>query len=217
MKISKKTLSILKNFSTINQSIVIKPGNIIETISNVKDMFAKVEVEEVFPVQVSIYDLNEFLGVVSLFDDPDFEFTDNQVMIKEGNQKQVYFYADSSVITQSPENGIVLPSVEVTGSLDRDTLVKIAKAASVNASTHITFINGNVKVHNEAVPNSNSFLIEDVVSTEGDYNLSIGVDKLKMVADDYNIEICSKGLTKFTGAEGIVYFAALTTGGHYAA
>ena len=75
MKLSKKTLAILKNFATINQSIVVKPGNKLETISNVKDVFAKVEVEETFENNFAIYDLNEFLGVVSLFEDPDFEFS----------------------------------------------------------------------------------------------------------------------------------------------
>jgi len=216
MKLSKKTLAILKNFSTINQSIVIKPGNVVETISDVKDMYAKVEIEESFESTVAIYDLNEFLGVISLFEDPDFEFGDKSVTISEDNQKQKYHYADASIITQAPEAGLKLPSVEVTGALTRDVLVKIAKAASVNSATHVSFAKGDVVVQNKSAPNSNNYTVDGVM-TEGDYELSIAVDKLKMVADDYNIEVCSKGLVRFEGSQGIVYYVALTTDGYYAA
>lgn len=215
MKLSKKTLGILKNFSTINQSIVIKPGSTLQTISDVKDVFARVDVDETFPEQVAIYDLNEFLGVISLFDDPEFDFGDNCVVITQGRQKQVYYYADSTIITQAPDKGVVLPSVEVTAQLDTETLQKVAKAASVNGATHISFKNGDLLIQNKSVPNSNNFVIEGVASTEGEYELSVSVDKIKMVADDYNINVCSKGMAQFIGSQGIEYSVALTTDGYY--
>ena len=215
MKLSKKTLAILKNFSTINQSIVINPGNVLQTISDVKDVFARVEVEETFPCKIAIYDLNEFLGVISLFDDPELDFGEDCVVITQGRQKQTYYYADSSIITQAPAKGVTLPSVEVQAQITSDQLGKIARAASINSSTHVSFKNGDLVVQNKSVPNSNIFVIEGVSSTDAVYELSVGVDKIKMVADDYNVNVCAKGMAQFIGAQGIEYSVALTTDGSY--
>jgi len=215
MKLSKRTQAILKNFAGINQSIVIKPGNTLQTISNVKDIFAKTEIEETFETQVSIYDVNEFMGVLSLFEDPELEFGTNSVLISQGKMKQTYYYADSSVITQPPEKGVSLPSTEVKSSLNREQLQSLIKAATFNDASSLTFTNGNVKVWNSNVANSNTFEIEGVCSHDVDYELSISVEKLKMVADDYEISICAKGLSQFVGSQGIQYFVALMPNGTY--
>ena len=215
MKISKRTIAVLKNFAGINQSIVVKSGNVLQTISNVKDVFAKVEVEETFPQNFAIYDLNEFLGAVSLFEDPDFEFGENSVTLSEGDSKQTYFYADPTVITQVPEKGVTLPSVEVEAKLTKEQLKNLVRAASANGATDLTFNDGNVKVHDKTVPNSNSYVITGVSNSPGSYVLSISVDKLKMVVDDYDVKICSKGLSHFSGAQGIEYFVALQPDGSY--
>lgn len=215
MKLSKRTQAILKNFAGINQSIVIEPGNKIQTISNVKDVFAKAEIEENFDKTVSIYDLNEFLNVVSLFEDPELVFQDNCVTISEGKMKQVYFYADPSVITRPPEKGVNLPSVEVQAKLTREQIQSLIRAASLNDASSLTFTNGNVKVWNATVSNSNTFEIEGVADHTVDYELSVAVEKLKMVADDYNINICAKGLSHFSGTQGIEYYVALQPNGRY--
>lgn len=219
MKLSKQTLGILKNFSTINQSIVIKPGNVIQTISDVKDIHARVEVQEEFPCEIAIYDLNEFLGVISLFDSPELDFGDDCVVISEGRQKQTYYYADSSIITQAPAKGVVLPSVEASATVTSEQLSKASKASSINGATHISFKNGDLVVQNKSVPNSNNFVIQEI-GTEGDYELSIGVDKLKMVQCDYNVSVCAKGMAQFVGSIGegeigISYSVALTTDGYF--
>lgn len=215
MKLSKRTQAILKNFAGINQSIVIKPGNNLETISNVKDVFAKAVIEETFDKTVAIYDLNEFLGTMSLFEDADLAFEDNAVKMQQGNMKQTYYYADASVITTPPEKGVTLPSVEVNAKLNREQLQSLIKAASLNGASSLTFTDGNAKVWNSAISNSNSFEIEHVGSTDANYELSIAVEKLKMVADDYDIEICSKGLAHFKGTQDIEYYVALTPDGKY--
>lgn len=215
MKLSKTTLSVLKNFASINQSIVIKPGTTLETISNVKDVFAKFNVEETFDKNIAIYDLNEFLGVVSLFEDPEFEFGDDSVIISQGKQKQKYFYADQSIITTPPEKGVSLPSVEVSANLSKEQLGTLIKAAAVNSSSDLTFTNGDVKVHDKTIPNSNSFIIEGVTDTSAQYSLSIGVEKLKVIADDYDVDVCAKGLANFKGASGVEYFIALQPDGQY--
>jgi hypothetical protein len=215
MKLSKKTLAVLKNFAAINQSIVVKPGSIIETISNVKDIFAKITVEETFEKGFAIYDLNEFLGVVSLFEDPDFEFNDGQVIISQGKMKQKYYYADPAVITSPPEKGVTLPSVEVKASMQKEQWGVAIRAASANNASTLTFTNGDIIIHDKGVPNSNNFAFEKVASHDVDYNLSISVEKLKMIMDDYDIEVCSKGLARFSGAQGIDYFIALLPDGKY--
>lgn len=214
MKLSTKTLNILKNFATINQSIVIKPGNTLQTISNVKDTFAKATIEESFDKTISIYDLNEFLGVVGLFEDPELNFGDKFVELTEGKTKQTYFYADPSVITQPPEKGVTIPSVEVTASLTKEQLGKIIRSASVNKATDLTFTKGCVKVHEKTVPTSNNFEIKEVAS-EGDYELTIKVEKMKMISDDYKINICAKGLAHFDGSQGVEYFVALQPNGYF--
>ena len=217
MKLSKRTQAILKNFAGINQSIVIKPGKKLQTISNVKDVFAKADIEETFEQQVAIYDVNEFLGVLSLFEDPDLEFTERSVKITQGKASQTYYYADASIITTPPEKGVTLPSIEVSGKLSRDALQSLIKAAGLNDATSLTFKNGAAKVWNSAVANSNSFEISDVMDHKADYELSIAVEKLKMVADDYDVEICAKGLSRFVGTQGIEYFVALMPNGKYGA
>ena len=217
MKRSKRTQAILKNFAGINQSIIIKPGNKLQTISNVKDVFAKADIEEQFETQVAIYDLNEFLGVLSLFEDPDLEFTDRSVKITQGKATQTYYYADASIITSPPEKGITLPSTEVTGKMTREQLQSLIKASGLNDATSLTFKNGSARVWNSSVANSNVFEISDVMDHNADYELSIAVEKLKMVSDDYDIQICAKGLSHFTGTQGIEYFVALMPNGKYGA
>lgn len=215
MKLTKRTQAILKNFASINQSIVIKPGSKLQTISNTKDIYADAEIEERFEKQVSIYDVNEFLNTVSLFEDPDLEFSDNNVVISQGRMKQTYYYADPSVITQAPEKGVTLPSSEVNAKLSREQLQSLIKAGSINSATSLTFTNGNVEVKDETKPNSNSFGIEGVADHTADYKLSIAIEKLKMIADDYEISISAKGLSQFVGTQGIRYFVALMPNGKY--
>jgi hypothetical protein len=215
MKLSKRTLAVLKNFSTINQSILVKPGNTIDTISNVKDIYAKTELDETFEKEFAIYDLNEFLGVVSLFEDPEFEFGDDSVIISDDTASQKYYYADKAIITSAPDNGVTLPSVEVNKTLSKENLQRLVKAATINNAQDITFSEEGVVVHDKSVPTSNKFTIEQKEESTAKYSLSISVDKLKFLIDDYDISICAKGLAGFEGAGGVSYFVALQPQGTY--
>src|SRR5210317_1020094 len=114
MKISDNTFDVLKNFSSINQSLAFKTGNVIRTVSEQKTILAQAKVEESFPVDFAIYELNQFLGLSSLFEDADFDFGQSQVTLKEGSAKANYTYADPSMITTPPEKNIELPSVDVS-------------------------------------------------------------------------------------------------------
>ena len=133
MKLSNHTTSVLKNFATINQNLMIKEGNTITTMSAMKNIVAKADVEETFPQEVAIYDLNEFLASMSLFTSPVLEFSENHVMITEENNSSnslKYFYSDPSVVT-SPSKMITMPSQEVTFTMSNDDLSKLKKAAGV--------------------------------------------------------------------------------------
>lgn len=217
MKLSKRTLAILKNFSTINQSILIKPGNMLETISNVKDVYAKASIDEEFDKEFAIYDMNEFLGVVSLFEDPEFEFGDDSVTIFDDTATQKYYYADKAIITAAPENGINLPSVEVKKTLTKENLTRLVKAASINNAQDISFTDEGIVVHDKSVPTSNKFTIQEQEESAAKYNLGISVDKLKFIIDDYDIDVCAKGLAHFSGSQGVDYFVALQPDGEYRA
>lgn len=217
MKLSKRTLAILKNFSTINQSILIKPGNMLETISNVKDVYAKASIDEEFDKEFAIYDMNEFLGVVSLFEDPEFDFGDDSVTISDDTATQKYYYADKAIITAAPENGINLPSVEVKKTLTKENLTRLVKAASINNAQDISFTDEGIVVHDKSVPTSNKFTIQEQEESAAKYNLGISVDKLKFIIDDYDIDVCAKGLAHFSGSQGVDYFVALQPDGEYRA
>ena len=131
MKLSSHTTSVLKNFATINQNLVIKEGNSIATMSAMKNIVAKAEVEETFPQEIAIYDLNEFLGALSLFSSPILDFNDNYVVISEESKpttKMKYFYSDPSVVT-SPSKMITMPSEEVKFTMSNDDLSKLKRAA----------------------------------------------------------------------------------------
>ena len=133
MKLSSHTTSVLKNFATINQNLVIKEGNTITTMSAMKNIIAKAEVEETFPQEIAIYDLNEFLASMSLFKEPVLDFQESYVVIKEENSKSKglrYWYSDPSVVT-SPTKMITMPSEEVKFTMSNEDLNKLKRAASV--------------------------------------------------------------------------------------
>jgi hypothetical protein len=129
MKLSDKTLSLLKNFSTINQSILFKKGTRLRTISVMKNILAEATVSEELPKDFGIYDLNQFLNGLSLHNSPELDFAnDNHVVIKEGRSRSKYFFADPQVIVTPPEKEMNLPSEDVTFDLSTEQLDKLLKA-----------------------------------------------------------------------------------------
>jgi len=107
MKLSEETITVLKNFASINQSILIKNGSNLRTISIMKNILGEAKIQEEFPRDFAIYDLNQFLNGLNLHQDPDLDFTDNSyVTIREGKRKAKYFFADPEVIVSPPEKQI---------------------------------------------------------------------------------------------------------------
>lgn len=212
MKISKNTLDLLKNFSGINTSIIVKPGNEISTVNIAKTVVAFAKVPEDFPVQFGIYDLNNFIATVNLFEDADVEFNTHFMTITGGASKCSYGYAEEQVIV-SPKNRVKFPGGEVEFDLPKDTFDRIMKASStlglpMLAVTKDEKNNIVVKAIDPKNPNANAFSVvvgQDLSTNE--YNFQIQTDLLKMVRADYKVSISSRILCRFS-APDIEYFVA---------
>ena len=212
MKLSNETVSVLKNFSTINQNLVIKGGNKIATMSAMKNIVAKAEVLEEFPQEFAIYDLNEFLSAISLFSKPELEFENDFVMItEEGTSKSLkYWYSDPSVVT-TPTKDITMPECEVKFNLSNDTLSTVTKAAAVIGAPDMALESGSLKVTDKKNDTANNYALDlDVDSQSDDYKFWFKVENLKLIQGSYDVQVSSKNISHFKNSTGNVeYFIAL--------
>ena len=217
MKLSSHTTSVLKNFATINQNLVIKEGNSIATMSAMKNIVAKAEVEESFPQEVAIYDLNEFLGALSLFTSPVLDFSESYVMITEENKpstKMKYFYSDPSVVT-SPNKTITMPSKEVSFKLNGENLNKLKRAAGVIQAPDLVLEKNNtdvfLTVKDKKNDTANTFSIDvDTVADGSDFKFFFKVENLKLMDGDYDVDISSKNISHLASSnKDVEYWVAL--------
>lgn len=212
MKLSNETVSVLKNFSTINQNLVIKSGNKIATMSAMKNIVAKAEVLEDFPQEFAIYDLNEFLSAISLFSKPELEFENDFVMItEEGTSKSLkYWYSDPSVVT-TPTKDITMPECEVKFNLSSDTLSTVTKAAAVIGAPDMALESGSLKVTDKKNDTANNYALDlDVDSQSDNYKFWFKVENLKLIQGSYDVQVSSKNISHFKNSTGNVeYFIAL--------
>ena len=212
MKLSNETVSVLKNFSTINQNLVIKGGNKIATMSAMKNIVAKAEVLEEFPQEFAIYDLNEFLSAISLFSKPELEFENDFVMItEEGTSTSLkYWYSDPSVVT-TPTKDITMPECEVKFNLPSDTLSTIQKAAAVIGAPDMALESGSLKVTDKKNATANNYALDlDVNSESENYKFWFKVENLKLIQGSYDVQVSSKNISHFKNSAGNVeYFIAL--------
>ena len=212
--ISKSTIEVLKNFCSINKSIVIKPGNKVSTLSINKNILAIADVEESFDTQISIYDLGVFLGGLSLFDAPKIDTTQsNYVTVSDqrGKSKTRFFYADPDIITQPPEKEISIPSEDVKFRLEAGVLQQLQRAASVYQLPDLCLFSDdgvmNLCVTDKKNDTSNSYSVE-VGESEDEFCYCFKVENLKLLAGDYNVTISKQNVALFQG-DGIKYFIAL--------
>jgi hypothetical protein len=213
MKLSDKTLTLLKNFSSINQSILFKEGSSLRTISVMKNILAEATIEEEIPKDFGIYDLNQFLNGLSLHKDAELDFQNNgYVVIKEGKSRSKYFFADPNVIVTPPEKSIVLPSEDVCFLLDTKELDKLKKAASVYQLEDLSVIGegGSVKlvIRDKKNDTSNEFSLV-VGETDEVFAFNFKVENLKILPGNYEVVISSKLLSRFknTGFDVTYYIA----------
>jgi len=212
MKLSNETVSVLKNFSTINQNLVIKGGNKIATMSAMKNIVANAEVIEDFPQEFAIYDLNEFLSAISLFSKPELEFENDFVMItEEGTSTSLkYWYSDPSVVT-TPTKDITMPECEVKFNLSSDTLSTVTKAAAVIGAPDMALESGSLKVTDKKNDTANNYALDlDVDSQSEDYKFWFKVENLKLIQGSYDVQVSSKNISHFKNStENVEYFIAL--------
>ena len=214
MKLSDNALAILKNFAGINNSILVKQGNKLRTISVAKNILAEAEIKEDFPRDFAIYDLNQFLNGLSLHQDPDLDFNqDSYLSIKEGKRRVKYFFADPNVIIAPPEKEITLPSQDVCFQLDSVTLEKLTKAAAVYQLPDMSAIgeNGAIKlvVRDKKNDTSNEYAIV-VGETSDDFEFNFKVENIKIIPGAYEVVVSSKLLSQFTNTQhNLKYYIAL--------
>ena len=214
MKLSDRTVNLLRNFSTINQSILFKQGTKLRTISVMKNILAEANVDEDFPQEFGVYDLGQFLNSLSLFQEPELNFTgESFVTVKEGKQRSKYFFADPSVIVSPPEKSITLPTVDVEFTLKSAQLDRLLKAAAVYHLTDLSVVGDGKEikmvVSDRKNDTSNDFSIV-VGETDKTFELHFKVENIKIVPGTYEVKISRKLLSQFKSAEyDLTYYIAL--------
>ena len=213
MKLSNNTTNILKNFSQINQSILIKEGNKLKTISVMKNILAEAEVEEDFEKDFAIYDLNQFLSGLSLYDSPDLDFGDTYLTIRDGRRRAKYFFADPDVIVSPPEKEITLPTRDVCFTVATQQLDKLLKAAAIYQLPDLSAVgeNGVVKllVRDKKNDTSNDFSIV-VGETDSTFSLNFKVENIKILPGTYDVVMSKKLLSRFISKDyNLKYYIAL--------
>ena len=216
MKLSSNTTMVLKNFATINQNLVIKEGSELLTMSSMKNIVAKATVEENFPKEIAIYDLNEFLASLSIFKSPVLEFEEQYLTIKEEdqpNKKLTYFYSDPSVV-QSPTKTITMPSEEVKFHLDMNKLLEMKRAAGVIGSPDMVLQkssgNSSLLVKDKKNDTANNYSSDIKTDGDGEYKFFFKVENLKLFDGDYDVKISSKNISHFKNDKSnIEYWIAL--------
>lgn len=213
MFLSTETVSLLKNFSTINQSLLIKAGKKLRTMSAMKNILAESEITEEFTRDVAIYDLNQFLNCLSLIPGAEILLEESSIVITDGNNSIDYRYSDPSVITAPPEKELTLPSEDVCVILTEEHLETVKKAAAVLQIPDVSLVgdgeNIYLTVRDKKNSGSNSYKIV-VGETTSVFQFNLKTENLKMVSGDYDVTVSSKNLAKFQShSRAVTYFVAL--------
>lgn len=222
MRISEGTMDVLKNFSTINPSLAFKQGNTIRTVSEQKNILAQAVVEDAFPVDFAIYELNQFLGLASLFDNADFAFGEADVTIRDENNKSHsrYTYTDPSMVTSPPEKNLDMPDPEIQFSVTADDLKAVVSAANQLGLPEVVVRGGALGIALVATdmknPTSNEYS-RDVGESNGDiFNMVFKTENLKFISGDYDVKISKAGISHFKNISGhIEYWVGTETNSEY--
>tara|TARA_X000001036_G_scaffold13724_3_gene11713 strand:+ start:7093 stop:7752 length:660 start_codon:yes stop_codon:yes gene_type:complete len=216
MNLSNDTKEVLKNFSSINQNLMVNSGNVIGTMSAMKNIVAKATIPDTFQNEFAIYDLNEFLSALSLFKKPSLNFSEKSVKLDEegGGSSLNYFFSDPSIVT-SPKTDITMPSVDVEFTFTQDTFNQIMKASAVLGTP-------DVEVKGTAGGDVNLVVTDRKNDTSNDFSMKVGenssstfshffkVENLKLLSGDYNVQVSNKGISHFKNiSKDVEYFIAL--------
>lgn len=203
MKLSKQTINILRNFAGINTNLYINAGNTLMTVAANKTAFAIAEVEETFDTNFGVYDLGELLGVLSIFSDPDLEFSERNLIISEGKNRIRYMPADAEVLIFPKKEPRFPEEPNAVFDLTAQNLAQITKASSVLKVPFVTFKGDGKKivalVHDKANPNSNQFSIDVGAESTEVFDMHVKVESLKMLPEDYKVQVSFNKILKFIG------------------
>ena len=217
MELSDRSLQVLKNFSGINQNIIIRSGNTLRTVAEARNVLATATVEESFPKDFGIYDLNEFIGVLGLVDTPRLKFEDDYVLVGDstGRSKVKYFFSSKDTLT-APSKDVTMPNPEVSFLLTNDTLNKLKRAASTLGHDQVSITNKNgilsLSVVDSENSTSNTFSIDidGEFKSDTQFNVIINISNLKILPGDYDVQLSSKLITQFKNREvNVTYWIAL--------
>ena len=212
MKLSKETLALVKNFAGINSNILFKAGNALKTVSAQKNIMASTTVTESFPQEFGIYDLNEFLSAMSLFEDPELDFEEKYVKIRQGNQAIKFISSDATNLV-IPTKEIVFPESDIDFKLTEKNLSMIQRTSSVLHGSDVSFVGDGTKltvvVGDKKNTSKNSFE-EQIGDTNKSFTINLKVDNLKMIPGDYDVSISSRKISRFKSTKGdLVYYVAV--------
>lgn len=213
MKFSSETLSVLKNFSQINPSVMFKPGNVIRTISPQKTVMAAAVVDETFDKKAGVYDVSRFLSIMSVFDDPEITFGDEQFTIKSGRSNVKYLYTGENMIVTPPEKDIEVPNVEANVKIAWSDIESVIRAAGILQLPEIAFNGEGDKLTLSAVdgknPTADSYNVTVAEGEDfGEFSMIIKVDNLKLMPTDYEVALSSKGMAHFKSST-VQYWIAI--------
>ena len=216
MKLSNDTREVLKNYSTINANLLVTSGNQIATMSQMKNIVSLANLPDTFEKEFAIYDLNEFLSAMSLFDDPELDFGDSSVKISQGGQSLNYFYSDPTVVT-TPKSDITMPDPDAVFTLKQSVFNQVLKASSVlGVPDMVLDVNEtgqmNLRVSDRKNDTSNSFSVEVGEGGTPNQKFFFKVENLKLLSGDYEVKVSSKGISNFKNVnKDVEYFIALET------
>jgi len=216
--LSKKTLDVLKNFSTINSSIVFRKGSTVRTISNAENILAKFTGEEVFPVDFAIYDLSQFLSGIFLFNDPQLEFTSNDfVSIRGGRTSAKYYFSDPEITLKSaPEKNVNFPGADLQFNLTGDDLIALQKASAVYSLPDLTFQSeeglDTIKLilSDKENDTSNTYDLSVAGCATGTFSLDVKIENIRLLPGDYSVKVSKHLISEWTNQNvDLTYYIAL--------
>lgn len=212
MQIDARTRDILKNFSTINPSILFKPGSILRTTSPLKTILAHAKIPAAIEDQFAIYDLNRFLSTLSLFEQPTLSVEATKLVIADGKQKVNYTFAsEDAIVVPTSDKRPTMPSTEIVFELSNEVLQQVRKAMGVLSSPELAVVGDGSVITLQAVdskkPGSDSFAVE-VGTTEHNFKMFFRADNIKLLPGDYHVEISSGRIAHFSCSD-VEYWVAV--------
>ena len=216
MKLSENSFSVLKNFSSINSGLVLQKGKVQKTISPEKTILVEAELDDTIPEQFGIYDLNQFLGNVTTLEKPELEFKSDSVVMSDGQVKLNFYSCATNLIVSPPDKELVMKQIDISFHLDNASLQKLLKLAAMNNLPNLSVIGKNgeitLQAHEKANDTSNFASIRLNDYTGKDFSVSFKVENIKLVPDNYDVEIMIGGFAKFTAKnKKLKYWIAVET------